>query len=54
MYNDEENQKKTPVYVPVLWYITALMWAITFSVNYFRLPYSGEGLMILQGLEVVV
>ena len=49
----EKKQKKTPLYVPVLWYITTLMWTITFFVNYSRLPYSGEGLVILQGMTVV-
>ncbi len=50
----KNEQKKTPLYVPVLWYITTLMWTITFGVNYSRLPYSGEGLVILQGMTVVV
>ena len=49
----KNEQKKTPLYVPVLWYITTLMWTITFFVNYSRLPYSGEGLVILQGMTVV-
>ena len=49
----KKDQKKTPLYIPVLWYITTLMWTITFSVNYSRLPYSGEGLVILQGMTVV-
>ena len=49
----EKKQKKTPLYVPVLWYITTLMWTITFCMNYSRLPYSGEGLVILQGMTVV-
>ena len=49
----KKEQKKTPLYVPVLWYITTLMWMITFCVNYSRLPYSGEGLVILQGMTVV-
>ena len=49
----EKKQKKTPLYVPVLWYITTLLWTITFCVNYSRLPYSGEGLVILQGITVV-
>ena len=49
----KKEQKKTPLYVPVLWYITTLMWTITFSVNYSKLPYSGEGLVILQGMTVV-
>ncbi|MBR5266978.1 MAG: hypothetical protein IKU20_02135 [Lachnospiraceae bacterium] len=50
----KKEQQKTPLYVPVLWYITTLMWTITFSVNLSRLPYSGEGLVILQGMTVVV
>ena len=49
----KKEQQKTPLYVPVLWYITTLMWTITFSVNLSRLPYSGEGLVILQGMTVV-
>ena len=49
----EKKQKKTPLYVPVLWYITTLMWTITSCMNYSRLPYSGEGLVILQGMTVV-
>ena len=49
----EKKQKKTPLYVPVLWYITTLMWTIIFCMNYSRLPYSGEGLVILQGMTVV-
>jgi len=48
----KNEQKKTPLYVPVLWYITTLMWTITFCVNYSRLPYSGKGLVILQGMTV--
>jgi len=49
----KKEPKKTPFYVPVLWYITTLMWTITFSVNFSRLPYSGKGLVILQGMTVV-
>jgi len=49
----KKKSKKTPFYVPVLWYITTLMWTITFSVNFSRLPYSGKGLVILQGMTVV-
>ena len=49
----KKEPQKTPLYVPVLWYITTLMWMITFCVNYSRLPYSGEGLVILQGMTVV-
>ena len=49
----KKEQQKTPLYVPVLWYITTLMWTITFSVNLSRLPYSGEGLVILQGMTVL-
>ena len=49
----QNKPKKTPLYVPVLWYITTLMWTITFCVNYSRLLYSGEGLVILQGMTVV-
>ena len=49
----KKESKKTPFYVPALWYITTLMWTITFSVNFSRLPYSGKGLVILQGMTVV-
>ena len=49
----KKEPQKTPLYVPVLWYITTLMWMITFFVNYSRLPYSGEGLVILQGMTLV-
>ena len=49
----KKEPQKTTLYVPVLWYITTLMWMITFCVNYSRLPYSGEGLVILQGMTVV-
>ena len=49
----KKEPQKTPLYVPVLWYITTLMWMITFCVNYSRLPYSGGGLVILQGMTVV-
>ena len=48
----KKEQKKTPLYVPVLWYITTLMWTITFCVNYSRLPYSDKGLVVLQGMTV--
>ena len=49
----KKEPQKTPLYVPVLWYITTLMWTITFCVNYSRLPYNGEGLVMLQGMTVV-
>ena len=49
----KKEQQKTPLYVPVLWYITTLMWTITFSVNLSRLPYSGGDLVILQGMTVL-
>ena len=49
----KKEPQKTPLYVPALWYITTLMWTITFCVNYSRLPQSGEGLVILQGMTVV-
>ena len=49
----KKEQQKTPLYVPVLWYITTLMWTITFCVNLTRLPYIGGGLVILQGMTVL-
>ena len=33
-------------------FIIQSTWTITFFVNYSRLPYSGEGLVILQGMTV--
>ena len=48
----KKEPQKTPLYVPVLWYITTAMWTITFCSNYSRLPYSCKGLVILQGMTV--
>ena len=47
----KNEQKKTPLYVPVLWYFTTLMWTITFFRNLSFLPYD-KGLVALQGFTV--
>lgn len=47
------KQKKTPLFVPVLWFITTGLWTITFSLNWFRHSLS-EGIVLLQGIVVLV
>ena len=45
--------KKIPAYVPVLWYVTTLLWTVTFSVNFSRMG-PEEPLVWLQGAVVIV
>lgn len=46
------QKKKTPLFVPILWFITTGLWTITFSINLHRYSLS-EGIVVLQGLVVL-
>lgn len=48
----ENERKKTPLYVPVLWYMTTILWTITFCTNLSHRSWS-DGLVIMQGLTVL-
>ena len=47
-----KQRKPVPRYVPILWFITTLLWTITFSLNLARNGVSG--LLYLQGATVLV
>lgn len=47
-----KQRKPGPLFVPVLWFITTALWAVTFSIN---LSQNGvSGLLYLQGATVLV
>lgn len=47
-----KQKKKTPLIVPVLWFITTGLWTITFSINLIHFSLS-EGIVLLQGIVVL-
>lgn len=47
-----KRKKKTPLIVPILWFITTGLWTITFSMNLLRFSLS-EGIVRLQGIVVL-
>lgn len=47
-----KQRKPVPLFVPILWFITTLLWTITFSLNLARNGVSG--LLYLQGATVLV
>lgn len=47
-----KQKKKTPLIVPILWFITTGLWTITFSINLHRNSFS-DGLVLLQGVVVL-
>jgi len=43
------KNKKTPLYVPILWFITTGIWAVTLCVDLYYQTTPG-GLMVMHGL----
>ena len=50
--NDMQN-KRTPLFVPMLWFFVSIIWAYTFGMS-LNSGKAGFGMLALQGLTVIV